>query len=143
MTVDRKAGASQRGCTQRRAVHPRARIGKARTIARGHFVIGHEVMAERDRLRAEYAMLSQRLGARLEATKLQMAEHMADVSRHRNRLHELEALEANRGADNRRLAERVVELEFELAQARAMASGTVEGTGAWRRRWGVGTSHHQ
>ena len=29
------------------------------------------------------------------------------------------------------------------AQARAMASGTVEGTGAWRRRWGVGSSHHQ
>jgi hypothetical protein len=48
-----------------------------------------------------------------------MAEHMAEVSRHRNRLHELEALEANRGAENRRLAERVVELEFELAQGRA------------------------
>jgi tRNA U34 5-methylaminomethyl-2-thiouridine-forming methyltransferase MnmC len=29
------------------------------------------------------------------------------------------------------------------AQARAMAIGTVEGTGAWRRRWGVGTSRHQ
>ena len=52
------------------------------------------LQTERDRLRAEYAMLSQRLGARLEATKLQMAEHMAEVSRHRNRLHELEALEA-------------------------------------------------
>lgn len=77
------------------------------------------LQTERDRLRAEYAMLSQRLGARLEATKLQMAEHMAEVSRHRNRLHELEALEANRGAENRRLAERVVELEFELAQGRA------------------------
>jgi chromosome segregation ATPase len=79
------------------------------------------LQTERDRLRAEYAMLSQRLGARLEAAKTQMAEHMAEVSRHRNRLHELEALEANRGADNRRLAERVVELEFELAQARATA----------------------
>ena len=77
------------------------------------------LQTERDRLRAEYAMLSQRLGARLEAAKLQMAEHMAEVSRHRNRLHELEALEANRGAENRRLAERVVELEFELAQGRA------------------------
>ncbi|MEY3544691.1 MAG: hypothetical protein RLZZ247_848 [Cyanobacteriota bacterium] len=29
------------------------------------------------------------------------------------------------------------------AQARAIASGAVEGTGAWRRRWGVGSSHHQ
>ncbi len=75
------------------------------------------LQTERDRLRAEYAMLSQRLGARLEAAKLQMAEQMAQVSRHRNRLHELEALETNRGADNRRLAERVAELEFALAQA--------------------------
>ena len=29
------------------------------------------------------------------------------------------------------------------AQVLAMATGTVEGTGAWRRRWGVGTSRHQ
>jgi seryl-tRNA synthetase len=77
------------------------------------------LQTERDRLRAEYAMLSQRLGARLEAAKTQMAEHMAEVSRHRNRLHELEALEANRGADNRRLLTRVQELEYALAQAQA------------------------
>jgi DNA repair exonuclease SbcCD ATPase subunit len=77
------------------------------------------LQTERDRLRAEYAMLSQRLGARLETAKLQMAEQMAEVSRHRNRLHELEALEANRGADNRRLAERIGELEYALAQSRA------------------------
>ena len=77
------------------------------------------LQTERDRLRAEYAMLSQRLGARLETAKLQMAEHMAEVSRHRNRLHELEALETNRGAENRRLAARVHELEQDLAQARA------------------------
>jgi len=77
------------------------------------------LQTERDRLRAEYAMLSQRLGARLEAAKLQMAEHMAEVSRHRNRLHELEALEQNRGAENRRLAARVQELEFALIQSRA------------------------
>ena len=76
------------------------------------------LQTERDRLRAEYAMLSQRLGSRLEAAKTQMAEQMAEVSRHRNRLHELEVLEKNRGADNRRLAERVQELEFALAQAR-------------------------
>ena len=77
------------------------------------------LQTERDRLRAEYAMLSQRLGARLETAKLQMAEQMAAVSRHRNRLHELEALEANRGTDNRRLAERIGELEYALAQSRA------------------------
>lgn len=77
------------------------------------------LQTERDRLRAEYAMLSQRLGSKLEAAKLQLAEQMAEVSRHRNRMQEIEALEANRGADNRRLSERVTELEFELADARA------------------------
>ena len=77
------------------------------------------LQTERDRLRAEYAMLSQRLGSHLETAKLQMAEQMAEVSRHRNRIHELEALEANRGADNRRLAERIAELEYALAQSRA------------------------
>jgi hypothetical protein len=77
------------------------------------------LQTERDRLRAEYAMLSQRLGSALEAAKLQMAEQMAEVSRHRNRLHEREALEASRGADNRQLAARVQELEADLAYARA------------------------
>lgn len=76
------------------------------------------LQTERDRLRADYAMLSQRLGTRLEAAKLQMAEYMAEVSRHRNRLHELEALEQNRGAETRRLAARVAELEGALAQSR-------------------------
>ena len=33
--------------------------------------------------------------------------------------------------------------ERQQAQANAMATGQVEGTGAWRRRWGVGSSHHQ
>lgn len=78
------------------------------------------LQTERDRLRAEYAMLAQRLGGKLETTKLQLAEQMAEVSRHRNRLHELEKLEANRGADNRRLSARVRELETALVQARAM-----------------------
>lgn len=77
------------------------------------------LQTERDRLRAEYAMLSQRLGARLETAKLQMAEQMAEVSRHRNRLHDLEAMENNRGAENRRLAARVQELELALTHSRA------------------------
>ena len=45
-----------------------------------------ELQAERDRLRAEYAMLSQKLGGRLENIKMQMAGQMAEVNRHRNRL---------------------------------------------------------
>ncbi|WP_374329993.1 hypothetical protein [Aestuariivirga sp.] len=77
------------------------------------------LQTERDRLRAEYAMLSQRLGSALETAKLEMAAQTAEVTRHRNRLHELEALEANRGADNHRLAARVQELEADLAYARA------------------------
>ncbi len=77
------------------------------------------LQTERDRLRAEYAMLSQRLGARLETAKLQMAEHMAEVSRHRNRIHEIESAEAARVAEIRSLSDRVKELETSLAEARA------------------------
>lgn len=45
-----------------------------------------ELHAERTRLRAENAALQQRLGDELEAFKLRMAEQMAEVSRHRNRV---------------------------------------------------------
>lgn len=77
------------------------------------------LQTERDRLRAEYAMLSQRLGARLETAKLQMAEHMAEVSRHRNRIHEIESAEASRNEEIRRLTARVKELDQSLAEALA------------------------
>lgn len=50
-----------------------------------------ELQSERDRLRAEYAMLSQRLGNKLEVIKAKMAEQMAEVTRHRNRLEVLRA----------------------------------------------------
>ena len=41
-------------------------------------------------------------------------------------------------------AERAVILqERQRAQAEAMASGGVEATGAWRRRWGLSSSNHQ
>jgi hypothetical protein len=46
-----KAGAGQRRRAQRAFVHPRARIGKARTIAAEHLDIGHQVMAQSHRLR--------------------------------------------------------------------------------------------
>lgn len=45
-----------------------------------------ELRSERDSLRGEYARLSQKLNARLQQAKLQMAEQMAEVARHRNRL---------------------------------------------------------
>ena len=50
-----------------------------------------ELQTERDRLRAEYAMLSQRLSARLEDARLKLAEQTAEISRYRNRLEGLEA----------------------------------------------------
>lgn len=97
------------------------------------------LQTERDRLRAEYAMLSQRLGSRLEATKLRMAEQMAEVSRHRNRLEtldatllerentiaslrrqveELTAAAASQTATNMALEKSLAETRHELAAAR-------------------------
>ena len=45
-----------------------------------------ELQAERDGLRAEKAMMAQRLEASLNDMKMRMAEQMAEVSRNRNRL---------------------------------------------------------
>ena len=82
------------------------------------------LQTERDRLRAEYAMLSQRMGSRLEAIKLQMAEHMAEVTRHRNRLELLsediagkEASLSTASTEIANLKERISSLEAEAASA--------------------------
>lgn len=45
-----------------------------------------ELQADRDRLRAEHAMMSRKLELRLEDIKIRMTEQMAEVSRHRNRV---------------------------------------------------------
>ncbi len=45
-----------------------------------------ELQAERDRLRAEQAMMARKLELRLEDVKMRMAEQMAEVSRNRNRV---------------------------------------------------------
>jgi myosin heavy subunit len=73
------------------------------------------LQTERDRLRAEYAMLAQRMGAKLEETKLRLAEAVAEVSRHRNRFHHVE----NSQAELRDLRARVKELEIALADAKS------------------------
>jgi hypothetical protein len=49
--VEREAGARERRRAQRALVHPRPRIGKARTVPLRHLVIGHQVMAQSHRLR--------------------------------------------------------------------------------------------
>ena len=76
------------------------------------------LQTERDRLRAEYAMMAQRLGSRLEEAKLRLAESMAEVSRHRNRLHLVEVDETSRATALRQLTERVKELELALEETR-------------------------
>lgn len=77
------------------------------------------LQSERDRLRAEYAMLSQRLGSRLEAANLKMAEHMAEVSRHRNRLEGFEKAAAEKDAEVASLRARLADLEQSLAESLA------------------------
>jgi len=74
------------------------------------------LQTERDRLRAEYAMLSHRLGARMDAAKLQMAEQMAEVSRHRNRLETAEAELERRAAEIESLTGKIEGLEAKSAR---------------------------
>jgi chromosome segregation ATPase len=80
------------------------------------------LQTERDRLRAEYAMLAQRLGAQLEETKLRLAENMAEVSRLRNRAQEAESSEAIRMDEMRGLQSKVQQLEVALGDATSRES---------------------
>jgi len=81
-----------------------------------------ELQADRDRLRAEYAMLSRRLEMRLDDLKTRLAEQTAEVSRHRNRIDQLaadlktreEALAA-RVLEVQQLKDQIGPLENELA----------------------------
>jgi uncharacterized coiled-coil protein SlyX len=89
-----------------------------------------DLQTERDRLRADYALLSQKLGSHLESVKARMAEQMAEVARSRNRLQALsedmiarEAAIAERDSEIRRLKERVTNLELGLAEAATAAEG--------------------
>lgn len=94
------------------------------------------LQTERDRLRAEFAMLSQRMGTRLDQVKLQMAEHMAEVTRHRNRAELLAAEIAARdknlaaaAAETESLKEKIAALEISVAAAaEALALKTGLGT---------------
>ncbi len=97
------------------------RIGRRRTEKSGPAAM-QGLQAERDRLRAEYAMLSRRLEMRVDDLKSRLAEQMAEVSRHRNRVDQLgaelnakdEAL-SEREAEIARLKEQLEPLENELA----------------------------
>jgi septal ring factor EnvC (AmiA/AmiB activator) len=92
-----------------------------------------DLQADRDRLRADYALLSQKLGGHLETVKARMAEQMAEVARSRNRILSLSEDVAARDA---KLAEaeaqiatlnaRVASLEAEQEAARAAAQAVAE-----------------
>ena len=82
------------------------------------------LQTERDQLRAEFAMLSQRLSARLEEAKLSAAEQMAEVTRHRNRVDMLVAEQAEKDRSLAALQgeaadaiRRTAQLEADLATA--------------------------
>jgi uncharacterized protein YoxC len=67
-----------------------------------------ELQSDRDRLRAEYAMLSRRLELRMNDLKTKLAEQMAEVSRNRNRIdHLISELRAR----DRQLNERDTEIQ--------------------------------
>ncbi len=80
------------------------------------------LQAERDQLRAEYAMLSRKLELRLDDLKTRLAEQTAEVTRNRNRVDNMVAeikqrdtIIAEREADVRAIHEQIAPLEEELA----------------------------
>jgi chromosome segregation ATPase len=77
-----------------------------------------ELQADRTRLRAENAMLAQRLGAELQDAKLDAAERLAEVNRHRNRVLAAETAERVQTGEADRLKARVQDLEQALEEAK-------------------------
>lgn len=95
-------------------------LGKRRVERRAPSAIA-ELRADRDRLKAEYAMQGRRLQLRLDDLKTRMAEQMAEASRNRNRIEHLadevkrrddEITKRDEEADNLRL--QIIALEREL-----------------------------
>ncbi|MBC8038905.1 MAG: hypothetical protein H7X89_17005 [Rhizobiales bacterium] len=89
-----------------------------------------ELHTERDRLRAEYALLSQKLGSRLESSRMKMAEQMAEVTRTRNRIetlvaeiNEKDAAHAAREHEIMGLHARILENESAAAEAQLAIAG--------------------
>ena len=71
------------------------RLG-ARQAQRGMPSSMIELQTDRDRLRAEHAMMAKKLDLRLSDIKMRMAEQTAEVSRHRNRFEVLKMEVATR-----------------------------------------------
>ncbi|MDE2383741.1 MAG: hypothetical protein KGO53_03910 [Alphaproteobacteria bacterium] len=96
-----------------------------------------ELQADRDRLRAEHALMARKLDLRLEDIKTRMAEQMAEVSRNRNRVQSLledlarkdEALKLK----DRETAALTAQMEVSRAEAEA-AHQTIDNLTAEARR---------
>ena len=91
-----------------------------------------ELHGERDRLRAEYAKISQKLGSRLDGVKMQMAEQMAEVTRNRNRV---DSLVMDINARDQTIAARdqtIVELRDLIATLEAEAADSLAALAAMR-----------
>ena len=98
-----------------------AKLGSRRTERDAPAKIA-ALQAERDQLRAEYAMLSRKLELRLDDLKTRLAEQTAEVTRNRNRVDNMvveiqkrDVVIADREADVRAIHEQIAPLEEELA----------------------------
>lgn len=92
-----------------------------------------QLQAERDKLRAEYAMISQKLGARLDEVKSRMVEQSAEVTRNRNRLQTLETELEEKTAALAARDQEAEELRKQLAAVKdeaALAQATIENLSA-------------
>jgi chromosome segregation ATPase len=86
-----------------------------------------ELQTERDRLRAEHAMLSRKLELKLEDYKNRVVEQMAEVSRNRNRI---QTFAAEVAARDKTLAERDTEIEALKERITLLEADLAERTGA-------------
>jgi chromosome segregation ATPase len=83
-----------------------------------------ELQADRDRLRAEHALMARKLDLRLDDIKLRMAEQMAEVSRNRNRVQTL-LLDLETKNDALKIKDQEVgsiQTQLELAQTELQAA---------------------
>jgi chromosome segregation ATPase len=108
------------------------RLGKKRMQRAAPSTIA-ELQADRDRLRAEYAMLSRKLELRMNDLKIKLAEQMAEVSRNRNRIDHLisevrtrDAQLAQRDAELQGLRMQLTPLETELSARTASVQNLKE-----------------
>ena len=87
-----------------------------------------ELKADRDRLRAEYAMLSRKLDLRLTDLKTRLAEQMAEVSRNRNRIDHLQSELRARDATIAEREGELVTLKMQLGPLESELAARTEAT---------------